>query len=156
VTPALSAAGLALLLAQAVETRQEDSGAGLAAREFNIWPYVVNLAVALAVVIGLILLVTWLMKVTMGRRFSFGGSGMLQVVASVPLGDRRFISVLRVGERYYLVGISSAEISLLSTLDPDEIKPYLEKSPQQGEGGFAGLLRRLRGETPSEKDGSQS
>ncbi len=128
----------------------------LATNDFDIWPYVINLVVALAIVIALILLITWLLKLTIGRRFSFGSSGLLQVVASVPLGDRRFISVIRVGERYYLIGISSGEISLLSTLDADEIKPYIEKSGITTEGGFARLLQRFRGEKPGDKEGQQS
>jgi flagellar protein FliO/FliZ len=154
------AVGLASLLRQAVEGQQEGAAAGqpgksLVTKDFDIWPYILNLVVALAIVIGLILLITWLLKITMGRRFSFGGSGLLQVVASVPLGERRFISVLRVGERYYLIGISAGEISLLSTLDADEIKPYLESRSQVMEGGFAGLLQRLRGGKPGGKEGSQ-
>jgi len=80
----------------------------------------------------------------MGRKFSLGGGGLIQLVASVPLGERRFISVLRVGERYYLIGISSGDISLLSTLEPEEVKPFLESGEGAAGMGFARLLRRFR------------
>jgi len=151
----------AMINALAQAGQQTDDQAGQAAkplvtRDFDIWPYVINLVLALAVVIALILLITWLLKLTMGRKFSFGSSGLLQVVASVPLGDRRFISVIRVGKRYYLIGISSGEISLLSTLDADEIKPYVETGGAAEEGGFARLLKRFRGEKPEGREDSQS
>ena len=113
----------------------------------DYWGSFLTMMFALALVIGMIVLVAWLLKFFFGRRLALGGGSLLQLVASVPLGERRFISVLRVGERYYLVGISSAEISLLSTLDPDDVKTWLEGDKQDaGESGFARLLRRLRGE----------
>ena len=128
---------------------QESAGEGLKNQlqpSGDYWGSFLTMMLALALVIGLIVLVAWLIKLFFGRRLAMGGGSLLQLVASVPLGDRRFISVLRVGERYYLVGISSAEISLLSTLDPDDVKTWLEGDKQDAaEGGFAGLLRRLRG-----------
>ena len=113
----------------------------------DYWGSFLTMMLALALVIGLIVLIAWMIKFFFGRRLALGGGSLLQLVASVPLGDKRFISVLRVGERYYLIGISSAEISLLSTLDPDDVKTWLEGERQgAAESGFAKMLRRLRGE----------
>jgi len=110
----------------------------------DYWSSFGAMLLALAVVVGLIILVVWLLKMVMGRKFSLGGGGLIQLVAPVPLGERRFISVLRVGERYYLIGISSGDISLLSTLEPEEVKPFLESGEGAAGMGFARLLRRFR------------
>lgn len=143
--------------AQVIPHTSENSPAGeegeepTGGRDFDFWSYTINMLLALGVVIGLIFLVAWLFRGTVGRRMSLGSKGLLQMVNSVPMGDRRFISVLRVGERYYLVGITSAEINLLAELDPEEVKRYLEGDSEPERTGFAKLLSRLRGGQESGK-----
>jgi flagellar protein FliO/FliZ len=114
-------------------------------REFDFWSYALNMLVVLAIAIGLIFLLFWILRVITGRRLSLGSGGLIQVIASLPLGDRRFISVMRVGAHYYLIGISAGEITMLSELDREEVERHLNQEPKQGEGGFAAVLRRITG-----------
>ena len=121
-------------------------------KEFDFWSYALNMIVALMVVLAVIMLVLWVIRLTMGRRFALGPLGLLQVVASVPLGDRRFISVIRVGTRFYLVGISSKEITLLSELESEEVESHMKKATGPDEGGFVRVLRRLMGKAGKEAE----
>lgn len=120
--------------------------------EFPFWSYAGNMLMALLIVVSVILLVAWVLSRLSGRRHSLGSGGLLQLIASVPLGDRRFISVLRVGTRYYLIGISTQDIRLLSELENDEVDRYIKAGPTDTEGGFARILRRLRGRAEEEAE----
>ena len=139
---------LLLSAAQAADPNNGAEGTSLLGEEgpgeFDFWSYAINMMLVLGFVIGLILLIVWLLRLSTGRRFSLGGGGLLQMVASVPLGDRRFISVLRVGRKYYLIGISGGEIRLLTDLDPEEVEEHIKTVPGKEEGGFAAILSRFR------------
>ena len=126
-----------------------DGGAiGVGGQEFDLWSYTFEMLIALAVVVALIVLIAWLLRRFSGQRLSLGPGALLRVVASVPLGDRRLVAVLRVGGRYYLLGIAPSDISLLAELEADEVERNLRGGEVADEGGFARLLRRvLRGKS---------
>jgi flagellar biosynthetic protein FliO len=82
------------------------SAAGLLARTLG----------ALLLIVGLMVAVAWCMRRFGGPRFGAqrGGPDELSVVASVSLGDRRSLSVVRFGERTLLLGSTPQAITLLS------------------------------------------
>lgn len=115
--------------------------------EFDVWPAFLNMVIALAVVVGLIIFVAWLLKALFGAKYAIGPSGFMQVLSSVPLGERRFISVVRAGERYFLIGITSGSIKTLAELEKEEVEKHLNVSSEaSGENAFARILRKMRGE----------
>lgn len=95
-----------------------------------------------AVLIGVILsipLVLWLVK----RLSQWPGSaeqGPLSIPASITVGPRERIAVLKAGERTLLVGITAQSIQLLTELDGGAIE--LPEAPKQR--GFDEVLKRLK------------
>jgi flagellar biosynthetic protein FliO len=71
---------------------------------------------ALLLIVGLMVAAAWCMRRFGGPRFGAQrrGADELSVVASVSLGDRRSLSVVRFGERTLLLGSTPQAITLLS------------------------------------------
>lgn len=97
-----------------------------------------SFAVLIAVVLS-IPLVLWLVK----RLSQWPGNtaaGPLSMPASIMVGPRERIAVLKAGERTLLVGITAQSIQLLTELDGASIE--LPDMPRQR--GFDELLKRLQ------------
>jgi flagellar biogenesis protein FliO len=56
------------------------------------------------------------------------GSGrrLVTTVESTPLAQNVGVHVVKVGDRYYLLGGGSAGVALLAELERDEVEPYIE------------------------------
>jgi len=72
---------------------------------------------ALALVLGLLGLFYYLVQ-----RFNIGNSGggskrQIQVIERAPLGDKRSLLIVRVGQEQFLLGATSGTISLLSSIE---------------------------------------
>ena len=119
--------------------------------DFNIWPAFLNMVIALTVVIALIFLVLWLIRKFTGGKFTIGGGGLMKIAGTLPLGDRRFLAVLRVAKRYYLVGITAGSITNLGELNAEEVERELEQAPMQGDSSFAKIFSRIRGDKDEAK-----
>lgn len=77
---------------------------------------------------------------------------MLEIVDRMPLDQRRSIMVIKLGDRYFLVGATENGINLLSRLETDEIEDALANAAERRDahslGRFAGnLLQRARKES---------
>ncbi|MCP5053654.1 MAG: FliO/MopB family protein [bacterium] len=76
---------------------------------------------ALSFVLGLIFLGAYFFKKFTGA----GGSGLrtnrvpIHMVGNLPLGDKKFLSVVEIQEKHYFIGITSNSINFLSELDLD-------------------------------------
>lgn len=93
--------------------------------------------VLLAVIVS-IPLVLWLVK-RLSQLPGGPGHGPLSLPASISVGPRERIAVLKVGERLLLVGITSQSINLLTELDGP-----LELPATAGHQGFDALFKRLQ------------
>ena len=90
-------------------------------------------------------------KYVVGRNFqgTFGGAhrGMLQVLTQLPLGRDRQVVLIRMGDRYFLLGSTANEINLLSEIPKEEVDAWREKERQMGEEGrspsFAQSLQEI-------------
>jgi len=92
---------------------------------------------ALALVIGLILALAWLLRRLPGTGLRPGDG--LRVVAGACLGGKERAVVVEVDGRQFLLGVSSGSISLLHTLS----HPLPEKPPARLP-EFASLLHRRK------------
>lgn len=54
------------------------------------------------------------------------GRRLVSTIESTALSQNVTVHVVRVGDRYFLVGGGSAGVALLSELPADEIEPYIE------------------------------
>ena len=96
---------------------------------------------ALALVLGLIFALAWLVRRMPGLTGMRGGSG-LRVVASLALGTRERLIVVEVGETQLLLGTGAAGTRLLHTLET----PLTVEPPPQAP-AFAQLLAQRLGKT---------
>jgi len=98
---------LALAMAQATDTWPSD-GVGSAVRGIA----------AVIFVLGLLVLLAWLARkghLPLGRT---GRGGPILVEATVPLGERRSLTIVSVEGRRLLLGLTAAHVSLLAELAP--------------------------------------
>lgn len=110
-----------------------------------MWKELLQLT-GMLIAVGIILFLSWYLTRKLG---SFtgrtgGGTGVLQVVDKVVLGQNEALAVIRAGSRFFLIGISPGGINCLRELDP----PQADTSESGREGhpqpDFAGLLERLK------------
>jgi flagellar biogenesis protein FliO len=61
-----------------------------------------------------------------GRIVASVGRRLVSTIESTALAQNVTVHVVRVGDKYFLVGGGSAGVALLSELPADEIEPYIE------------------------------
>lgn len=99
----------------------------------NPWVSLLGMLVAVAVVTGL---AYWFTRhVVGGSRFqSFGllqKNGQLQILAQTQIGKEQRLAVVQAGTRYFLVGITMQNISLLAELTEEEASVW-QHSQEEG------------------------
>lgn len=67
------------------------------------------------------------------------GGSCMQQLDRLPLGQDKAVSVVRAGNHYYLIGITSSQITLLAELQEEDIKNELSELPSQTEEGQTAL-----------------
>jgi flagellar biosynthetic protein FliO len=77
---------------------------------------------ALLLIVGLIVAAAWGMRRFSGGRFmnKDGDAPRLAVLSTVPLGDRRSLSIVKFGERTLLLGSTQQAITLLASDSQEE------------------------------------
>jgi flagellar protein FliO/FliZ len=97
---------------------------------------------ALALVVGLILLTAWIFRRLNGQRLPKRGAARtaMRISSTLPLGDRRFLAVVEVEKRRFLLGVAAQAVSMLAELEETDENGATE--PPAGE--FAGLLEKAR------------
>jgi flagellar protein FliO/FliZ len=78
---------------------------------------VIRLVFSLAVVLGMLLLLTRLSA----KRFRGGANALVRVVHRQPLSRTSAVAVVTVGSRVLVVGTTEHQVQLLTELDPEEI-----------------------------------
>ena len=80
-----------------------------------------QMAAALAVVIGLIIIIAIVLKKKQTK------SPLMTVLSYQSFGPRKGIAALKIGAEILLVGITSTDLKLLKTFDENELDPELVK-----------------------------
>lgn len=100
--------------------------------------------VCVILVLGLAYLFT---KYIAGRTPYRDNARMLTVLAQVSLGRDSRVVLIRVGERYFLLGSTANAVNLLSEISAQELDAWREKERQMGEEGqspsFAQSLQEI-------------
>lgn len=100
------------------------------------WWSLVKMVGALALVLGLMALTAYLAKRYLGSRIGlWGGRSPLHVLATLPVGVKKQITLVAIGETYLVVGVTPTQISLLTRLERSALPP--------------GLLQMATGEPPT-------
>ncbi len=93
-----------------------------------------QVVVALALVLGLFLLLAWIMRRLGGLHP--GGNGPIRLIAGISVGQRERVILVQVGEQQLLLGVAPGRVNTLHVLE-QKIEP-----PPEGE-GFAARLDAL-------------
>ena len=105
---------------------------------------------ALALVIALVYGALYMLRRLMGRRLKgSGGIGSLEVLETTYVGQHKAISLVRVGHRSVLVGVTDNQITTLTELDVEETEEILGTSTQPAKterfsGVLSGAVERLK------------
>ena len=95
--------------------------------------YIMKLTAGLLVVVAIIFIVAWMLKRLNLTQQS--QSGLLRIIAGLPLGTRDRIVLLQVGNEQILVGLSPGRIEKLHTLSEpvavDQSKPVMTPFAQK-------------------------
>jgi len=111
---------------------------------------IVKMMAALALVIALVYAVLWFMRRMMGRRYGRrNGNNALEVLESAYVGPHKTVSLVRVGKRSVLVGVTDTQVSVLTELDADETEQLLVRdeaaAPQPSfSGALASAVDRIK------------
>lgn len=104
---------------------------------------------ALALVIGLMLLIAIVVRKLGFHRGLSGQEELIKVLATRSMGPKKHLAVVAAVEEYFLVSVGEQDINLLARLDHEKIRSSMlalkqPKIPNQGTAdGFAGILSGL-------------
>lgn len=104
---------------------------------------------ALSFVLGLIFLAAYFFKKITGLK-SYGGFNarrnrvVIQQVGTMPLGDKKFLSVIEIQGKHYFIGITQTSINMLSEiqLEPETVRESVEVTNEAG--SFASVLHKAK------------
>jgi flagellar biogenesis protein FliO len=103
---------------------------------------------AFAVVALLLVGLTYLVRsLNRGRLVAATGRRLVTVVESTVLAQNVSVHVIKVGDRYYLVGGGSAGVTHIADVSPDVVDPYIEtqrKALGEQRDAVLRLLQRFR------------
>jgi flagellar protein FliO/FliZ len=118
-----------------------ESGAAQALPETDFGGALVTMLAGLALVLGLMVGLYWLL-----RRFlpgvATGGvaGGGLKLLGRLPLAPRKYVALIEVADRVLVVGVSEQGVNLLTTLEDRDL---VEDIKQAGGGqSFARMFKR--------------
>lgn len=97
---------------------------------------------ALTFVLGMIFLTAYLYKRFTGvRTGGFGGNRIpIQMVGTMSLGEKRFLSIVEIQGRHYFLGITPNSVNMLSELDLE----IPEQPPADSRGDFESIFKKAR------------
>lgn len=107
--------------------------------------YIVALLVVGLLLFGLYSIVRALSR---GRLFAGADKRLVNVIESTFLSQNTTIHVVKIAEKYYIVGGGSGNLSMLGEIAPESIDPWLETQRRlfseqtQSVAGFMKYLRR--------------
>lgn len=79
------------------------------------------------------------------------GGTCMQMLDRLPLGQDKAVAVIRMGNRYYLIGIASSQITLLAELSEEEVPKETEASSSFGGEGYENFKNILKKYTNKHK-----
>ncbi|MBI2346367.1 MAG: FliO/MopB family protein [Deltaproteobacteria bacterium] len=84
------------------------------------WLFIKMMAVLAAICVGAVLVLRYVVpRLPIGRRMA--RSQQLQVLTRVPLGGRRDLWLVRVGQRYFLLGAGDPGVRCLAELSASDV-----------------------------------
>lgn len=105
-------------------------------------------AVFTLIVIIAVIYLSYIFSKFIGKRgFGSGNrSGYMRVLDRITLGKDSALAIVQVGEKHYLVGISSTGISVLSELDKEDLRTWKGNSETKSEfpQDFKAIMEKMK------------
>ncbi|TAM57857.1 hypothetical protein EPN52_12095 [bacterium] len=102
---------------------------------------------AVVVIVVLLAALSWLVAQLSRRRMLIStGRRLVGVVESTQLTHQNWVSVVKVTDRYYLLGSGQGGVSLVCEIPPEAVEPWLEEQrriAQQQAQTVSGMWRRV-------------
>jgi flagellar biogenesis protein FliO len=96
--------------------------------ELTVW---IRAITALALAALLLYGMFWVLRLlSQGRLLALGRSRLAVVIESTFLSQNTAVHVVKVAQRYYLVGASNGHVALITELPASELEPYVEAQRQ--------------------------
>ena len=80
----------------------------------------------------------------------------LKIVETIKVSSNKVVEIIEAGQnKYFVIAVGKDEITLLGTLDKEDLKPEasdLSVSPDSGVGSFQDVLSRLKDTMPGAKN----
>ncbi|MEO7040077.1 MAG: flagellar biosynthetic protein FliO [Candidatus Elarobacter sp.] len=110
--------------------------------------FYLNLIWAFALIALMLVGLTYAVRlVNRGRIVAASGNRLVTIVESVAVSQHSAVHVVKVGDRYYLVGGGSAGVTHIADVPPDVVEPYIEtqrKALGEQRDAVLRLLQRFR------------
>jgi len=107
-----------------------------------------NLIWAFALIALMLVGLTYAVRmVNRGRIVASGGKRLMTIVESIPVSQHSAVHVVKVGDRYYLVGGGSAGVTHIADVPSDVVEPYIEtqrKALGEQRDAVLRLMQRIR------------
>lgn len=131
----------ALVGAEVAETVTPETQPLTAEPDPGVYSAVAKMLSALGVVILLAYGALYALRRMMGKRHGGGSNSSLEVLQTTHVGQHKTISLVRVGQRSVLVGVTDQQISTLTELDAQETEDIVGAATvPESKDGFASLL----------------
>jgi len=111
----------------------------------GLWPAMMKLAIAVIVIVALIYVSMIVMrKFTLGKSGILGGKGSLEVLERSYFAPKKFVCLMRVGEKVLLLGVSESNVNLVADVSDQNFSPPDKKGTREKGSPFRTYLQQAR------------
>lgn len=113
--------------------------ADLAPEPVSIWGLLFRVVSMLLGICAAIYGVFWF--IAKKGRVQAGRHGVMRLVDTLPLGQNRFVGIIEVGERYFVVGVAEHGVTPVAELGPDELQHLAKRDGDIAPPSFTSFMR---------------
>lgn len=111
----------------------------------DLLPIMLKLAVAVIVIVALIYLtMLFIRKFSLGRAGILGGKGSLEIIERSYFAPKKFVCLMRVGTKVFLVGVSESNINLVADVSDQEFPVLSKRKSKEKTPGFKSYLQQAK------------
>lgn len=111
----------------------------------GLWPAMMKLAIAVVVIVALIYVtMVVLRKFTLGKSGILGGKGSLEILERSYFAPKKFVCLMRVGEKVLLLGVSENNVNLVSDVSDQKFSAPVKKGATEKGTSFRTYLQQAR------------
>lgn len=111
----------------------------------DLLPTIIKLVVAVTVIIALIYLSMLLLrKLTMGRTGIMGGTRAIEMLERSHFAPKKFICLMRVGQKVFLLGVTENNINLVADVSDQEFPAPAKNKAKEKVPAFKTYLKQAR------------